>query len=124
MVSDQPAPADPRAASLSGGDNAGPLRLLRHWWQWSAAALVRPAGQEDLEEVALTEGAPWEFPVESPHGVAETPSSATIENRPALCHRERSSLVKNRMRNVAPVVMWRSAPKVAARAGFRRLNAT
>jgi hypothetical protein len=28
------------------------------------------------------------------------------------------------MRNVAPVDMWRSAPKVAARAEWRPLNAT
>src|SRR3712207_8084047 len=39
-----------------GRDDAGPLCLLRHRWKWSAIALVRPAGREDLAEVALAEG--------------------------------------------------------------------
>jgi hypothetical protein len=32
--------------------------------------------------------------------------------------------MKNRKRNVAPADMWRSAPMVAAQAGWRVLNAT
>ena len=35
-----------------------------------------------------------------PHGAAETPSSAATEDRSSLHHRERSSLVKNRMREI------------------------
>ena len=36
--------------------------------------------------------------MEPPHGIAETPSSTATEDRSSLHGRERSSLVKNRMR--------------------------
>src|SRR5450631_4431169 len=44
--------------------------ILRHRWQQSTTALVRPTGREDLEEVAFAEGAPRECPVGPPHGAA------------------------------------------------------
>ena len=60
--------------------------------------MVRPASREDLAEVALAEGAPRERPVEPPHGDAEAPSSTATADYSSLHHRERSSPVKNRMR--------------------------
>ena len=100
LVPEQPASSDHRAACLSGGDDAGPLCLLRRRWQQSTGALVRPAGRADMEEVAFAERAPRECPVGPPHGAAETPSSAATADRSSLHHRERSSLVKNRMREI------------------------
>jgi len=53
-----------------------------------------------------------------------TDGVASGQDHPPLHHPERISLVRNRMRNVAPVDMSRSAPKVAAQAGGGFSNTT
>ncbi len=53
LVQVQPASRDRRTASPLESRAAGTLCLLRHLRQQSSAAMVRPSGREDMEEVAL-----------------------------------------------------------------------
>jgi hypothetical protein len=57
-------------------------------------------------------------------GQLQTVHSLVGVYRPHAFFGSRKPIHASRMRNVAPVKMWRSTPKVAAQAWWRFLNAT
>src|SRR5215471_10165318 len=97
LVSGAPATGDPRPASSPVLHDAGPLRLLWHWRQQSALALVRQSSGSHLAQVAVAASSSRRGhmgPLQRLFGPAPT---ACSQDLPWLRHRERTSLVKNRM---------------------------
>ena len=85
----------------------------RRWWREGS----RPEGRR-----AATH-APDSVPGMACHRSCE-PTDRRCMGRPSPELRSRLTFGRSPVRNVAPVDMWRSAPKVAARAEWRPLNAT
>src|SRR5271166_5186893 len=100
LVSETPALVHPRSASPPVINDAGPLRLLRRWRQCSTIALVLTSSSADMAEVAVSARSPKRRPLGAPHRNPETPSTASSQDCPRICRRERISLVKNRMQEI------------------------
>src|SRR5208337_5367536 len=100
LVSETPALVHPRPASPPVINDAGPLRLLRRWRQHSTIAMVRPSSGADMAEVVVSARSPERRQMDAPQRNPETPSSASSQDRQRIRHRERISLVKNRMREI------------------------
>ena len=89
-----------RAARPPVDDDAGPLRLLWRDGQQSTGALVCPSGCADLAAMAVATGSSERLHMEALGGVPEATPVAATQDRPSLRLRERSSLLKNRMREI------------------------
>src|SRR5271166_2321422 len=64
----------------------------------STIAMVRPSSGADMAEVVVSARSPKRRPMGAPKRNPEPPSSASSQDRQRIRHRERISLVKNRMR--------------------------
>ena len=87
-------------------------------------SVKEPAAAESVERRVGTKGnADWQSTRRTQRRVSVAQALERIRQMEPDCSAVRTR-GGNRMRNVAPVDMWRSAPKVAAQAGFGFLNAT
>src|SRR5271167_680118 len=100
LVSGTPPLVPPRPASSPILHDAGPLRLLRRWRQHSAVTLVRQSGRADLAKVVVSARSTGLAPMGQLQRTPETPPAASRPDHPRLRRRERTSLVKNRMREI------------------------
>jgi RNA-directed DNA polymerase len=98
LVPSQSASADPRSARPAVCQARRSLCLLRHHGELSQAAAVSPRGHDDVAQVARATHALEAAPVGSLQRVPRPPPAASGQDCPPLCHLERSSPVKNRMR--------------------------
>jgi hypothetical protein len=79
---------------------AGPLRLLRRWRQHSTIAVVRPPSCADLAEVAVSARSAKRGQMDPPQRDPATTPPAARPDRSSIRHRELTSTVKNRMRDI------------------------
>src|SRR5262249_54969134 len=91
---------DPRPASSPVFYDAGPLRLLRCWRQQSALALVRQASGSDLAQVAVAASSSRRGPMGPLQRTSGPAPTASSQDPPRLRRCKRTSLVKNRMREI------------------------
>ena len=78
----------------------GHYRLLRRWRQQSTLALVSPIKSCGSGEVVVAAGSSGRGPMGPLQRTPGTASTAASQDHPSLRCRERSSLVKNRMREI------------------------
>src|SRR3954454_3212395 len=80
--------------------DAGPLRLLRRDGEQSTGVLVCPPGCADLAPMAVATGSSERLHLDAFDGIPEAAPAATAQDHPSLHRRARSSLLKNRMREI------------------------
>ncbi len=100
LVSEKPPSSHTRPASPPVVNDAGPLRLLRRRRQHATIAVVRPPSCADLAEVAVSARSAKRGQMDPPQRDPATTPPATRPDRSSIRHRELTSTVKNRMREI------------------------
>ena len=100
LVSAPPPLVASRPASAPVLYDAGPLRLLWRWGKQSALALVRQASGAHLAQVAVAASSSRRGPMGPPQRTSGPAPAAASQDPARLRRRERTSLVRNRMREI------------------------
>src|SRR5215469_184861 len=100
LVSAPPPLVDSRPASAPVLNDAGSLRLLWRWGKQSALALLRQASGAYLAQVAVAASSSRRGPMGPPQRTSGPAHAAASQDPARLRRRERTSLVRNRMREI------------------------
>src|SRR5262249_11307103 len=100
LVSAPPPLVASRPASAPVLYDAGPLRLLWRWGKQSALALVRQASGAHLAQVAVAASSSRRGPMGPPQRTSGPAPAAASQDPARLRRRARTSLVRNRMREI------------------------
>ena len=100
LVSETPPLVPTRPASPLVLNDAGPLRLLWRWRQQSTLGLVRQSSRADLAQVVVAARSSKRGPMGPLQRAPQTAPAALSQDCSRLRRRGRTSLVKNRMREI------------------------